>query len=147
MGDQIVSRPGSAHFDVGPQEADEGFSCCDCTVSSIARVRPAMYMPTIAFDHSSRSGAISSGTPRRRAMMRTGRGCAKCFRRSKGHPAQRLGEFLCQEAMSGASSAMRREVKARRTRFLRRVTWRLQLQHGMGLDRIERRKVGRNHRR
>jgi hypothetical protein len=36
-------------------------------------MRPAMYMPTMARDHLSKSSLMPSGTPSKRAMMMTGR--------------------------------------------------------------------------
>jgi hypothetical protein len=91
--------------------------------SSSARLRPAWYIITIAFDQRRRSGAIASGTPRRRAMTITGMGRQKASSRSKAPPGKASIRSWVSAPISGASALIRRLVKARRTSERSRV-WR-----------------------
>ncbi len=69
-------------------------------------------MPTMTFDHASRSSALLSGMPRRRAITITGSFCAKVASRSnRSHSIRSIRS--CESAViSGPSAAIRREVKA-----------------------------------
>ena len=108
--------------------------------SSIARLRRAWYMATMALDQSSNCGAMSCGTPSRRQIVARRDPAAIGVEQVEAAGGKGVDQVMGPALRSpGASAAIRREVKARKNQAAQAgMAGRLQFQHGMGLDIVER---------
>jgi hypothetical protein len=121
LGDQVIGGPRAAVLDIGAQEGDEGLGRGDGLVLHRAgaaghvhadhRVRPAQEVGGHLLGHAEEAGDDADG-------QRLGEGLQK-VEIARGKRRQFGGSAV----MSGARPAIRREVKARRTRLRKRV-WR-----------------------